>query len=288
MYKRLIVFDIGLIQFRAIFSYLSQYKKGVEKIVSTQNTDVYSAKNILNQQIRSREIYLANPDYNFCNMISGYCNVLKINLDDLIVCAQDFGSWRKEISKEYKAQRSDYLTKTIMESLFVTEEESKEWLQNQYDLFNDLYKKLDESLPFHWIKIYKDEADDIASCCIRFIDAEEKILVTSDHDWYQLCSINNTKIFSPYKRKFIEVKNPESILIAKINNTDISDNLLEKPKTEAEYELRKKIVNLLELPIYIETPVKERLANLSIKNVYVNKIPFNSIKNKFKKIYNLT
>ena len=130
------------------------------------------------------------------------------------------------------------------------------------------------------------EADDIASCAVRFIDAEEKILITSDADWEQLCVIPNTKIFSIHTKKFKIIKNPEKILLKKIHG-DISDNLLTVPKTEAEYEKRRMIVDLINLPQHIEAIIKPVINDLPIKNLYINKVPFRTCQIELKKLYKL-
>jgi hypothetical protein len=52
-----------------------------------------------------------------------------------------------------------------------------------------------------------------------------------------------------------------------------------------EFEQRKKIVNLLELPDFVEIPLREQLMNLPLKNLYVNKIPFYSVQKEIRKLY---
>jgi len=295
--NKVFVFDIGAIQFRAIFNYLGQYKRNLNKILEDKGIDlenvsasdraVIESKNELNNKIRNYEIFIGNPDYTFCNMISGYCNTLEVDLEDLVVCSQDFGSWRKDYSKEYKSQRRTFLIDTIMKSLKVEQSEAEKWIQNQYDKFDDLYKKLDISLPFNWIKKYKNEADDIASASCRYYKDKEIILVTTDNDWSMLLSFPNVKIFSPITKKFKEVKNPMSILAEKMNK-DVSDNLLTKPSSEREWEIRKKIVDLISpLPDFVEQPIRAELSKILPKNIYPERIPFNSIRKKFIKIYNL-
>ena len=48
------------------------------------------------------------------------------------------------------------------------------------------------------------------------------------------------------------------------------------------------IVDLISpLPNYIETPIREKLQSLLPKNLYVNKIPFNTIRQEIKKLYKI-
>ena len=74
------------------------------------------------------------------------------------------------------------------------------------------------------------------------------------------------------------------VLMEKING-DISDNLLNKPSSEFEFERRKKIVNLLELPINIDLIIKESLDKITPKNLYLHKIPYHSVREEINKLY---
>jgi 5'-3' exonuclease len=248
MANRIILIDSTNIQFRAVFSYRK------------------------NPQIPATWLYL--------NMITAYLNALKVDLDDKIILAQDFGSWRKEVDPTYKAQRKDY-----RESL-----EEKQWWDTRFKEFHDLYIQLEASTPWYLLKSYKSESDDWASVACRVFKDKEIILVSSDKDWEMLCYWNNVKIYSPLKKgknRFKDVKNPLKVLMEKIQG-DVSDNLIVKPSSEAEFNRRKQIVDLINpLPDYIEQPLKEKLMSLFPKNMYVDKIPFPSIQAKVKKIYNL-
>jgi 5'-3' exonuclease len=234
-----------------------------------------------NIQFRSIFAYRNNPSipvtWTYLNMVTGYLRKLEVTLEDTIVMAQDYGSWRKDIDKTYKAQRQDF-----RESF-----EEKEWWQKRYDEFNDLYEKMNKSLPFSFIKKYKCEADDVISVACRYYKDKEIIIVSSDKDLEMLLSFPNVKIFSPISKRFKKVPNPTKVLLDKIQG-DISDNLLDKPSSEAEFERRKKIVDLINpLPEFVEQPIKEELDKIMPKNLYVHKIPFRSIQEKFKVIYKL-
>jgi len=242
--KKLIILDWGGVTHRAIFAYRN------------------------NSQVPFT--------YTMLRMIIGYFKKIGVTLDDKVVVAEDFGSWRKDIDKEYKAQR-----KAFRES-----KEDSSWWAEVYKEANQFTDKLDICLPWNFIKIYKMEADDIGSVAVRYLDADEKILVTSDADWEQLCVIPNTKIFSIHTKKFKIVKNPEKILLKKIHG-DISDNLLTVPKNEAEYEKRRMIVDLINLPQHIEAIIKPVIDTLPIKNLYINKVPFRTCQLELKKLYKL-
>jgi 5'-3' exonuclease len=214
--------------------------------------------------------------YTMLRMVIGYLKRIGVTLDDKIVVAEDFGSWRKEIDKEYKAQRK----------AFRETKEDASWWAAVYKESNEFTEKLDLCLPWNFIKIYKMESDDIASMAVRFIEAEEKILISSDEDWQQLCVIPNVKVFSPYTKKFKIIKNPEKVLLKKIKG-DISDNLLQAPRTEAEFEKRRMIVDLIHLPEHIENLIRPVIESLPIKNIALNKIPFRTCRTEIAKLYHL-
>lgn len=222
-----------------------------------------------------RKAPMCPPQYTYMKMILGYLRKIGTTVEDRIVIAQDYGSWRKKIDPIYKAQR-----KGLREA-----QEDKEFWDKMYKDFNEFFKKVEPGLPWYFIKIYECEADDIASVCCRYYDEyDEKILISTDRDWEQLCAVPKVKIFNPRKKMYKIVKYPMKILAEKIQG-DKSDNLLTKPTNEAEYEKRKLIVNLLELPNFIEEPIKEVLSKLTPKGVNWKKIPFRSLRIELEKLY---
>lgn len=233
-----------------------------------------------NIQFRAIFAFRNNPNipcvYTYLRMVIGYLKRLNVTLDDTVIIAQDFGSWRKAIDKTYKAQRKDF-----RESF-----EEKEWWEERYREFNNLYEQLKIATPWHFIKIYKCEADDVISVGCRYYPDNELIIVSSDKDLEMLAQYEHVKIFSPITKKFKVIKNPMKVLLDKIQG-DISDNLLDKPSSEAEFERRKKIVNLLELPNEIEQAIRNEFGKILPKNLYVHKIPFRSVQTELKKLYKL-
>jgi len=224
-----------------------------------------------------RNNYSVPASYTYMRMLIGDLKQVKFQPDDMVIIAQDYGkSWRKDVDKNYKAQR-----KARRE-----DQETPEWWAAMYDEFNNFIPKLEKALSWHFIKLHRIEADDIASMVCRMYPKNEVILLSGDRDWEMLMAFDNVKIFSPKAKKFKEVPNPMGVLLEKIHG-DISDNLLKVPSSELEFEIRKKIVNLLELPEEIEKPIKEILQKLTTKNLYLHKIPYNSIREQIKLLYKL-
>jgi hypothetical protein len=237
---------------------------------------VVDSGNIMHKAIFAfRNTCVVPATYTYMRMILGYLKRIGTTVDDRVIIAEDFGSWRKKVDPVYKAQRKD----------FRESKEDASWWAELYKEFNEFIPKVEPGLPWYFIKIYDCEADDIASVCVRYYNNyDEKILISSDRDWEMLCQLDKVKIFSPITKKYKIVKAPMKVLMEKIQG-DKSDNLLEKPKNEEEFERRKKIVNLLELPIYIEEPIKTKLSQLTPKGVNWKKIPFRSLRIELEKLY---
>jgi len=286
--NKIIILDGNNIQFRSIFNFIGQYNREKIKICANMTNQKFSkieeysqevqdkAEQILDGKLRRHELFIGAPTWTFMNMLTGYYNILNVDLEDSIILALDFGSWRKALDSRYKSQREGFRLKF----------KSAEWWKEQYSHFNDLYNKINESMPIYIIKVFMREADDVISCVARYNPNKEVIIISSDKDLEMLAKFPNVKIFSPITRKFKEIPNPVGVLMEKIQG-DISDNLLDKPSSEAEWERRRKIVDLTQLPIEIEQPIKEELNKIMPKNLNLARVPFPSIRKKLAKIYKL-
>ena len=200
-----------------------------------------------------------------------------VTLDDKIILACDCGkSWRKLEDLEYKAQR-----KANRE-----QKQDGDWWREVYQDFNSFYDKLEPTINWNFVRSVGLEADDWASMVSRFYPDTECVLVSADRDWEMLAIFPNVRIFSPISKKYKYIKEPMKVLAEKIQG-DKSDNLLVKPVTEAEFDIRKKIVNLLELPTHIETIMKEQLMVLPDKNLYISKVPYYTIQKRLKDLYKM-
>lgn len=235
--------------------------------------------NIMHKAIFAfRNNYSVPATFTYCAMIIGYLKKIGFNSkEDEVILAIDYGkSWRKLEDPTYKKQR-----KAIREEI-----ESPEWWAEMYGEFNNFLPILEKALPWYFVKLYNIEADDIASVCCRYYKDNEIILISADNDWTMLCHYSNVKVFSPYNKKYKIIKNPMKVLLEKIQG-DISDNLLTKPSSEREFERRKKIVNLLELPIHIETEIRKQFDKFTPKGINLYKIKFKTIRERFAQLYKL-
>jgi len=117
-----------------------------------------------------------------------------------------------------------------------------------------------------------------------------------DSDLEQMWAYDNVKIFSPIKKCAGKTGRgaykipPENFnvykLLSKKIEKETADNLVSPVLTQEDYEKRKQIVNLLELPENIENTIRGRLSNLENKDGNIDLLPFKTIRQKFTTIYN--
>lgn len=247
--SKVIIIDFGIFLHRAIFSWRN------------------------NKQIP--------PEYTCLNMIIASLRRIGIESCDTIIIACDGRhSWRKDIEKEYKANRKAF--KDSFEDINWTD---------MYNKFEILLNNIDKGTDWHKIKVDNCEADDIMAVGCRYFKDNEVILVTYDADMEQLVVYPNVKIFSPLikikagKGGYKIIKNPYKVLAKKIEK-EPADNLVNPILSEEDYKKRKMIVSLLELPEYIENRIINEFNDLQIKGMDLQYIPFRTIREKIENLYN--
>jgi len=142
--------------------------------------------------------------------------------------------------------------------------------------------------------VHNCEADDIASVACRYFKDKEIILVSYDSDWEMLWHYDNVKIFSILK-KYKGIKGSYKVkpdnfnafkLLSKKIEKETTDNLVNPILNEEDYENRKVIVNLLELPEFIESQIVEEFEKLKDKDDNLDLIPYKSLREKLGNLYN--
>lgn len=214
------------------------------------------------------------PTWNAVSMILSNLKKVDVQPDDTVILAVDskLGSWRKEVDPQYKANRKES-----------REKHDIDW-KKMWQMFGDLKEALEASTPFHLIEIEKLEADDIiAYTCKKFQD-RECVIVSVDSDYDMLTAYPNVKFFSPLRKLYKHIDNPYKILASKIQK-ETADNLLTEVHTELEFERRNKIVNLLELPQFVEEKVEEAINFLPEKEWDINAFPFRSLIKRVNTLY---
>jgi len=195
--------------------------------------------------------------------------IRKVGLDrkDIVIVAADSekGSWRRDVIWEYKANRKEKRDS----------HKDLNW-KSLFNSFDMLLGIIELGTPFHVIKINKLEADDIIAYATKYYANKECVIVGTDKDFELLWARPNVKLFSPlvkhkgrkggYKIKPSE-KYPERLLEKKIKR-EASDNLVSKIETKEDYELRKMVVDLINLPNFVEVKVKKELDKIKNNKQY--------------------
>lgn len=252
---KIVVIDWGLFLHKAIFAWEAMYK------IKQTNPSMF----------------LPRAGYTCLNMIFSCLFHVGVSPYDDVMVAVDYGhSWRKKFASEYKANRKDareahpYI----------------DWAE-KYQEFNNLLDNLEAGTNWHVLKENSFEADDWMSGISRFYSDREVILITSDSDMEQLTKFNNVKIFSPTSKRYKIVKDPYLTLSKKIEK-EKTDNLMNPVLSKEDYEIRKMLVSLMELPDFVDCKIKEKLQSLTPKQDNPEMIPYNSMKEKYERLYNTT
>jgi hypothetical protein len=249
---------------------------------------VLSFKAAFNAELAAK--YKREGGFNLPSHYTYFSSVLaclkKINVEegDLVILAIDDKSWRKNYYAPYKAQRKEAREKHIID-----------W-DSHFHHVNEVNERINYATPFHVLRVPGCEADDIFSVASRVFKDREVIIASIDSDLHQLAYYDNVKIFNlnfktpKGKGGFVKITKEEALklLDKKVRKGDVADNILIEPnEDENDVELRKTIINLLELPDFVEKPITEVLNNLPNKTKIIwEELPFqNSLAKRFKEIY---
>jgi len=210
------------------------------------------------------------------NMIMACLKKLPITPDDILILARDSfgkGNWRRKLDENYKADRKVKRRKKDIDWDF--------WFPE----FNRFTENLSYSTSLQPILVDNCEADDIISSSSRHFKDNECIIVSSDSDFEPLTVLPNVKLFSNITKDYKYIKNPYKILADKITK-EKADNLVTKVTTEEEYEIRKKLVNLLELPKDIDNKIIKEIKNIDSKYEFdIDKLWHRDLAKRYNQIY---
>jgi 5'-3' exonuclease len=132
------------------------------------------------------------------------------------------GYWRHDVYSEYKGQRREDRSNSIVD----------------FDLFfpvaDEFKKEFMEAYPnFKHLEVEKCEADDIAAVIAQKHSTDKEIiLITNDKDYIQLLQYPNVRLYNPVDKKEVVSTNPTKDLSLKVLTGDKSDNIPAiKPRT---------------------------------------------------------
>ena len=159
------------------------------------------------------------------NSLRGYKQKFGKEYGDIVIACDNIRYWRRSIFPFYKAGRKK-----------AREESGYDW-NVIFDAINQIKKELKDFFPYKVIEIEGAEADDIiATLCkwsqtnnlvsVGLVEEPQKILIISgDHDFFQLQKYKNIEQYSPLKKKFIVEENPQSMLLEHIIKGDKGDGI---------------------------------------------------------------
>lgn len=295
--NKLIIIDSGYLTHRSIFLWGSSKKKELEK---GNKTDPIPAS--------------------YTYLLSLYSILKRIGYDKsdkVLIACDGKNSFRKAFYPIYKGQRDAQrksheeinwgLQYNFINKLTKQLNESTPWnvLQiNNFANFCDLVltnegQKFNiEEHDIDYATEYGLEADDLMAVAPKVFSDHEVILVTIDKDINQCLFYSNVKIFNPNlvsatnkakKGFYVIEKDPLKVIQKKVKSGDVGDNIIvdKNNDTEREVEIREFIINLLNLPEWVEEPIIKSLKNLDWnKPLKRDKLPFqNSLAKKFDRIY---
>lgn len=246
-------------------------------------TDEWSGQDFIKElKSESNMPFVLPPSSMYFNSLLSCLKKIGVDKEDTVIMALEGKSWRKSIADFYKAQR-----KGMRDS-----DDYVDW-SYQFKRVNQLHDNIDRATNFHFVRHPKAEADDVIAMAPKVFTDRLVVVLTGDKDLYQLAYYKNVRLFSFNKKckgskgMYDVCKNPLKLIHSKAEKGDVADNIIPHTTDTAEdFELRYKLVNLLELPEYIEEPLKDILSNLPEKDFDLDNLPnFKNAKEKFLKIY---
>jgi len=152
----------------------------------------------------------------------------EMNPDEVFLCwdGRSGSARRRTVNEDYKKGRKPLKVNRVVDNLTDGEQlENRIWQQTRLiEYFNEM--------PFCQIMLEHTEADDVIAFLARTVDAEQKIIVSNDKDFYQLLN-NETLLWRPTQKELLSVMDvlektgihPRNFTIARAIDGDKSDNL---------------------------------------------------------------
>lgn len=131
-----------------------------------------------------------------------------------IIIAMDKSSWRKDVYKEYKANRK------------VSRDASSVDFDKFFQVVEIFFEDLKNTLTnIAFIRIEKCEADDIIAILSKDVIKTNIVIVSTDKDLNQLLQYQNVRQYDPINKKYFNVTNPIQELNIKVLTGDAGDNI---------------------------------------------------------------
>lgn len=151
------------------------------------------------------------------NSIRMYRKRFKKEYGEVVIVADGWQNWRKEVYPQYKASRRKN-----------RDASSLDW-NEIFRIINDVREDIKENFPYKVVHVGECEADDaiahIAYNTQEFGQYEPVMIISADKDFAQLQTMSNVKQYSPMTKKFIVEENPRLQLMNLILSGDGSDGV---------------------------------------------------------------
>jgi len=260
--KKTIVIDTSTLFFPAVFSFERQVQ--------------------LNHQMNTNNFVMPAHVTYFYSVLS-CLKKIGVDEDTKVIMALEGKSWRKSVAGYYKAQRAgDRDAHKLID-----------W-DKEFKNLNKINDTLNEATDWYFVREWDSESDDVCAVACRYYKNDTVVIATCDKDLHQLAYYENVLIFNVHKKckgskgMYDKVDDPLKIIADKVRMGDISDNIIvdKVNDTELDEQLRFEIINLLELPDYVENGIREIFDGFEKKELNLDKLPsFRNAREKFLKIY---
>jgi 5'-3' exonuclease len=149
------------------------------------------------------------------NTLRFYRKKFREEYGEFILCCDSRHYWRKDVFPNYKANRKKDRASSDLD-----------W-GNIFEFLNRIKQELIDIFPYMVLEVYGAEADDIIAVIIKNkpTTSSKDLILSSDKDFIQLHSIQDTYQFSPVTKKFIKHKDPVAYLYEHIIKGDRSDGV---------------------------------------------------------------
>jgi len=143
--------------------------------------------------------YIQYYKYLLFNSLQAVKNKIK---GEVILAIDSKNNWRKDFYSEYKLNR-------------VKSKDDSDINFDEFFVENDkVIETIKSTFPFKVLKVEKAEADDIAgTIALKYGNNRPITMVTSDHDWSQVLSWSETKMWDPMKKVFVSLTDYEKEII---------------------------------------------------------------------------
>ena len=152
------------------------------------------------------------------NTLRSYNNKFKDEYGNMVIaCDSKEKYWRKEYFQYYKSNRKK-----------ARDESGYDW-NMIFSAINQVKNEIKEIFPYKVLEVEAAEADDIIATLCKWtqINSMEKVLIVSgDHDFFQLQKYKNIKQYSSLKNKFVSAERPtEHLVLEHIIKGDRGDGI---------------------------------------------------------------